>query len=317
MAMLRISTLNRIILVCLAASSQLFAQEAEPEDCELAERYYGFAQDRIKAKKIDAAQTYLERAGSACARHAYFQELGELQMTSVDQETRRLAVDSFIEAYALASSDEQRARALWKYAELLNREGDPQNADRLIREARRLDQSNPDIAALAEDVQDQIENPTRDQFIRGLAESLYKPIRLAAAASQPAGAGTSVSHQVNPILGDERASIRIPIHFEFNSTSVDPATRRNVQLLAEALSDEKFKEQNFRFVGHSDVRGDPQYNLELSVQRAYAVYNSIIEIDSSLEGRIRVSGLGESEPLAFGDSEQAHRTNRRLQVFLQ
>lgn len=282
----------------------------------MAERYYDVAREGIAAHKEDEAQLYLERAATTCPRYAYFQELGELQMQSVDNEVRILGVDSFIEAYALASTEEQRARALWKYAELLNQEGDPQNADRLIREAARLDQDNREIALLAANIQDQIENPTRGQFVRGLSESLYKPIRMAAASGAPNGPAASDTGQATSVPGDAQASIRIPIQFEYNSTTVAPATIRNVRLLAEALSDDQFKDRNFKFVGHADVRGDERYNLELSIQRAQAIHDSIINIDPSLEGRIWVTGLGESQPIAAGNSEQAHRTNRRLQVFL-
>ena len=90
-------------------------------------------------------------------------------MKSVNEEDWRLAVDAFVEAHAVAAGDTERARALWKYAELLNNEGDPQNADPLIREARRLGPDNQEIAELASRIQAQIENPTEAQQLELLA----------------------------------------------------------------------------------------------------------------------------------------------------
>jgi outer membrane protein OmpA-like peptidoglycan-associated protein len=237
-------------------------------------------------------------------------------MKTVDQNDRLLAVDAFIESHALASSDKERARALWKYAELLNQEGDPQNADRMIREARRLDAGNQEIADLADAIQVQIENPTREQLVRGLAASLYKPLHVVTATDQLAGAGASLAVPDTSMVSGDSASIRIPINFEFNSTTLDPSTSRNIELLANTLSDDEFQGRNFEFVGHADVRGDAQYNMALSRQRATAIYEVVMGIDANLEGRISVSGLGESDPIELGDSEEAHRANRRLQILV-
>lgn len=314
--MFKMLSMGSAVLSCLAVSFQTVAQESGQGDCVLAEHYYSLAQDRLGAHEESEAAVYLERAGAACPRYAYFQELGELRMKSVNQNDRPLAVDAFIEAHVLASSDQERARALWKYAALLNQEGDPQNADRMIREARRLDEGNQEIAGLAAAIQVQIENPTREQLVRGLAASLYKPIHMVTATGQLAGAGASLAVPDASTVSGDSASIRIPINFEFNSTTLDPSTSRNIELLANTLSDDEFQGRNFEFVGHADVRGEAQYNMELSRRRAYAIYEVVMEIDANLEGRISVTGMGESDPIEPGDSEDAHRANRRLQVLV-
>jgi len=314
--MFKVLTIGSAVLICLAVSFKTVAQESEQSDCALAERYYSLAQDRLGAYEDGEAAIYLERAGAACPRHAYFQELGELRMKSVDQNDRHLAVDAFIESHVLASSDKERARALWKYAALLNQEGDPQNADRIIREAKRLDEGNQDIAGLAAEIQVQIDNPTREQLVRGLTASLYKPLRMVTAIGQMAIVNTSPVVTATNTVRSEFPSIRIPINFEFNSTIVDASTSRNIQLLALTLSDGELQGRNFEFVGHADVRGDVHYNMVLSRRRAYAIYEAVIGIDANLEGRISITGLGESDPIELGNSEEAHRVNRRLQVLV-
>ena len=290
------------------------AQQSEQNDCAMAERYYSMAQQQLGANKQSAAAGYLEKAAAACPRHAYFQELGELRMETVDRFDQQQAVEAFVQSHALASSDKERARALWKYAALLHQEGDPQNADRLIRDARMLDADNQEIADLAAAIQEQIENPTRETLVRGLASSLYQPLQTQAASGQVASVGSSVAVPDATTARDENPSIRIPINFEFNSTAPDSSTSRNIEILASTLSDPEFQDRDFVFVGHADVRGDAEYNKVLSRRRAYAIYEIIVGIEADLEGRISVKGMGESEPIEPGNTEEAHRANRRLQV---
>ena len=314
--MFKVLTIGSAVLTCLTYSLQTVAQESEQSECALAERYYGLAQDRLGAYKDSEAAVFLERAGAACPRYTYFQDLGELRMKSVDQEDRRLAVDAFIESHVLASSDNERARALWKYAALLNQEGDPQNADRMIREARRLDEGNQEIAGLAAKIQVQNASPTREQLVRGLADSLYKPLRMVVTTGQLAGGTSSLAVPKSTTASTDRPSINIPINFEFNSTEVDPTTASNIELLARTLSGDELEGRNFEFVGHADIRGDSWSNMNLSRQRAKAIYEVVIGLEPGLEGRISVTGRGESDPIELGDSEADHHANRRLQILV-
>ncbi|MBT8079250.1 MAG: OmpA family protein [Gammaproteobacteria bacterium] len=314
--MFRVLSIAAALVLTLAVSRQTIAQESEPTDCAQAERYHSLAQEQVDANDDGQAVLLLEQATAACPKYEYFQELGELRTRTVNQFDRQLAVDAFVRSHALASTDRQRARALWKYAALLNQEGDPQNADPLIREARRLDAGNEQIADLAAEIQEKIENPTREFIVRGLASSLYQPLQTQAASGEVASADSGPATAVASSADGAGASIRIPINFEFNSTAPDSATSRNIEMLASSLSEPDFQDRDFIFVGHADVRGDAQYNKLLSRRRAYAVYEIVVGIEPGLEGRISVKGMGESEPIEPGNTEEAHRANRRLQVIV-
>lgn len=323
--MLRSMTLAGAVIAALFVEPSFAVPEAGGEDCDLAQRYHALAQDRLEAFERDEAAAYLQRAADACPRFAYAQELGEVKAQSGEDADRRDAVDAFVAAYGLASSDTERARSLWKYAELLNYAGDPQNAYPLIRQAEELDGSNEDIVALADEVQNQIENPTREQLVRGLADSLYKPIMVTAVVStgQAPGGGSSADTVAGagstggPVVGATQPSISIPIHFEFDSASVDAGTVPNIEVLAAALADESLEANGFAFVGHADLRGAADYNLALSRQRADAIYDAVVELEPALEGRISVTGRGEGEPIDSGSTEEAHWANRRLQVLVE
>lgn len=108
--------------------------------------------------------------------------------------------------------------------------------------------------------------------------------------------------------------INIRLNFVTNSTALDRSTQQNLEVLANALSDGSLRNKKFRFVGHTDVRGDASYNLNLSIGRAKAVYQSIAALRPELANRIATLGRGESEPLYQGQTAEIHRFNRRLEV---
>lgn len=70
-----------------------------------------------------------------------------------------------------------------------------------------------------------------------------------------------------------------------------------------------------RIEGHTDTQGGDDYNLELSQARAESVVNYLVRagIDPS---RLEAHGLGESEPLQHGDTEEVHATNRRVEFHI-
>jgi outer membrane protein OmpA-like peptidoglycan-associated protein len=226
------------------------------------------------------------------------------------------AVDAFVSAHELASSDPERAHTLYQYARLLNLDGDPQNAYPLIKDAKALDPNDADIAALAGKIEQRIDNPTKEQIVRGLWDSMYKPLRVASiktvhsvAESAPASAPASVP-------ASSAASVSIPINFELGTTMVDERTRANIAVLAEALADPTYAQQHFTFVGHADVRGVEPNNIVLSKRRAEAMAQAVVLLQPSLQGRIDVVGRGSAEPIDPGHDEDAYRANRRLQVLL-
>ncbi len=65
--------------------------------------------------------------------------------------------------------------------------------------------------------------------------------------------------------------------------------------------------------GHTDSDGDDQRNLALSVARAEAVVNALIErgVDAS---RLYAVGYGESQPVADNATQEGKRQNRRIVV---
>ena len=65
--------------------------------------------------------------------------------------------------------------------------------------------------------------------------------------------------------------------------------------------------------GHTDNQGTDEYNLELSMKRAQAVYNYLLEHGISAD-RLTYKGYGESKPVSPNDTEEGRALNRRTEI---
>jgi outer membrane protein OmpA-like peptidoglycan-associated protein len=68
---------------------------------------------------------------------------------------------------------------------------------------------------------------------------------------------------------------------------------------------------SWRIEGHTDERGDPQYNKVLSLQRAKSVFNYFIS-KGLKQNSFEVVGLGEDFPIADNNTAEGRRMNRRV-----
>jgi peptidoglycan-associated lipoprotein len=306
-------------LTLAAASTVAFAGAAKAEDCTLGQRYLALAKDRIASYANDEALTFLRQSVAACPSYDVYEQLGELAAQSAQKEDKIEAVKAFVEAHARAPTDSARAHTLYNYAALLNREGDPQNAYPLIKQARALDPANADIATLAGTIDTEQQHPTQEHIVRALRFSLFQPLA-AVTASVPGGGArgpdAGATTGVPRVATASGPQVNIPINFKSASIAVDPQTQPNLELLAHALADSSLEGKKFVFIGHSDPRGGDEYNVELSRQRAQAISGIISGIEPALKDRIQIEGHGAHELIDLGTDDNALRANRRLQVLV-
>ena len=298
----------------MASAFLLFcAGAADAADCALAERYLALANDRIKAYAYRGSVADFSASRS---RRVPPIRRGSSWVSSapspLEREDKARAVEAFVAAHELAPDDSSRARSLYQYASLLSREGDPQNAYPLIHDALTLSPQDKQIASLAAQIDAQIAKPTTEHLVRGLRDSLYRPLRVASLASTPK---STAPRPQRPVASGP--SVNIPINFESGTSMVDDRTGPNVEVLAHALANAAFASRRFMFVGHADVRGGEAYNMPLSRQRAEAIYQAVILFEPSIKGRVAIVGRGSAEPIDPANNEAAYRINRRLQVLLE
>ncbi|MCB1716990.1 MAG: OmpA family protein, partial [Candidatus Competibacteraceae bacterium] len=70
-------------------------------------------------------------------------------------------------------------------------------------------------------------------------------------------------------------------------------------------------------VGHTDEKGDYDYNMKLSQRRATAVLAELVRSQPALKGKFQIQALGESQPrIPNAQDESQHALNRRVEFTL-
>jgi outer membrane protein OmpA-like peptidoglycan-associated protein/Tol biopolymer transport system component len=103
------------------------------------------------------------------------------------------------------------------------------------------------------------------------------------------------------------------IHFDYDSARIKTSSYPFLNKLAQYLRSNNAL--RFEIIGHTDLHGDPAYNMELSRRRAQSVKTYLVG-QGLQSGRFSVSGKGKSNPLVArkgpGFDEQNRRTEFRL-----
>jgi outer membrane protein OmpA-like peptidoglycan-associated protein len=126
----------------------------------------------------------------------------------------------------------------------------------------------------------------------------------------------SRSNRMNrPPLTDQLeklAQLTIAIQFDFDSARIRPDSFRAVGLMADALYHPYLLGYRFLIVGHTDGKGNREYNLKLSQRRADAIREALINPFGIRQTRLEAVGLGEEQLFKPGQPEAAE--NRRVQL---
>lgn len=101
------------------------------------------------------------------------------------------------------------------------------------------------------------------------------------------------------------------ILFDFDSSELRPAARRNLSDLAQSVRD--FEDTELMIVGHTDSQGASSYNQGLSERRANAAY-AYLANQGVRPSRMTALGRGEEEPVASNASAEGRQQNRRVEV---
>jgi OmpA-OmpF porin, OOP family len=94
------------------------------------------------------------------------------------------------------------------------------------------------------------------------------------------------------VRGFEVAAVPLPINFYFNEARFTPAGEKAIEELSEALKQQNV--ESLTLVGHTDPRGDHQYNVDLSKRRAAATRDYLLS--HGVKAAILVDGKGPDEP---------------------
>ena len=99
------------------------------------------------------------------------------------------------------------------------------------------------------------------------------------------------------------------IFFAFDESILLPASYKELDKLFNQLKE--YSELNIIIEGHTDNLGTYEYNIQLSLDRAMAVANYLLEKGLSAE-RISYEGYGYTRPLSDNRTEEGRQLNRRV-----
>lgn len=98
--------------------------------------------------------------------------------------------------------------------------------------------------------------------------------------------------------------------FEYNSADITDSAAAILDIAALFL--QKNEGVKVEIAAHTDDVGSPEFNLDLSNQRAEAVVEALVERGASRE-RLVAKGYGESDPIADNTTEEGQAQNRRVE----
>ena len=101
--------------------------------------------------------------------------------------------------------------------------------------------------------------------------------------------------------------------FDFDKATLKSGGIRAVEKLSLFLLE--YPERTVSIEGYTDSIGSEEYNRKLSLRRADAVRQALIERDISPR-RIAIKGYGEQYPVASNSTEAGRQRNRRVEVVI-
>jgi len=116
------------------------------------------------------------------------------------------------------------------------------------------------------------------------------------------------------IVNDFDETIPIEIPFGVDSDVLEKESYSALDVLSNFLK-ANLELDLIEVQGHSDRRGTPDHNLDLSERRAKSVVNYLVR-KGIVPSRLRSEGFGSKRPAATGTSESSWSQNRRVEFVI-
>ena len=102
------------------------------------------------------------------------------------------------------------------------------------------------------------------------------------------------------------------IYFDLDSANIKPESEPNLEAIADMLKTNI--SLKLYVVGHTDMTGDFDYNIELSLKRAQAVVETLVNEHGIGAGRLTGKGAGPLCPVGSNKDESGRKLNRRVEL---
>jgi outer membrane protein OmpA-like peptidoglycan-associated protein len=135
---------------------------------------------------------------------------------------------------------------------------------------------------------------------------VYQTVRIERPESAAAPAA------IERALTDECRAELPGIYFAFASAALDPASNPALAQAAALLG--RHADWSLVIEGHTDSIGDPARNRALSLRRAEAVREALVERHGIAAGRVEATGLGDTKPREPNGTLEGRARNRRVEL---
>ena len=233
------------------------------------------------------AMDFVEEAAAIAALKADIESLGE-ERDALNEARIQLEV----ERRARIAAAEQEAAFRRREAELARREQEL---------ARREAAQAAERAEVAEEFARETMVAASEQVAAAEARALALQDELSAALTTLEFERTKRGPTL--VLGD--------VLFELNGAELKPGARQRLDELYGYLSENP--EIHATVEGHTDNTGNADYNMGLSIRRAGAVRDYLIELGLDPD-QISAEGLGMTVPIATNDTPEGRQQNRRVEI---
>jgi OOP family OmpA-OmpF porin len=102
------------------------------------------------------------------------------------------------------------------------------------------------------------------------------------------------------------------IYFDFDKAEIKPGSETALATIASFLKEKE--DGKFFVVGHTDNQGPIDYNMDLSMRRAQAVVDSLVNEYGIASDRLQPIGVGPVSPVESNNSEEGRSRNRRVEL---
>ena len=119
-----------------------------------------------------------------------------------------------------------------------------------------------------------------------------------------------IKNNITIVTQNEKEEVMQIIYFDFDDFSLSEVSKIT---LTNFINKNKIDLSRYIIIGHTDTKGRSNYNLKLSLQRAEAIKNILVNIGIS-EKSISVLGKGESNLAVYTPDDTKHPANRRAEI---
>ena len=110
---------------------------------------------------------------------------------------------------------------------------------------------------------------------------------------------------------DDKGKVVLHINFDTDKATLQPDGKTAVAEIAKVLQSDATLKLDIN--GYTDNTGNYSHNLQLSIDRANTVLNSLVSAGIA-KNRLNANGFGSQNPLVGNDSEEGKTQNRRVEL---